>query len=94
MQAKVQTMLEALSRTREGITLLKNENNALKEEIAHLNKLIRIQKNSIKDLEENLKSKKIANLLSKKDKTSAKHTLNSLIDEVERCIKLVHAMSN
>ncbi len=94
LQAKVLSMLDTLDRTRGGILVLKDENQKLQEDNSHLNKLIRIQKNTIKELEENLKKKKLAGLISKKDKTSAKHTLNSLIDEIDRCIKLVNTMEN
>jgi len=84
-------VLESLQRVKSSIAQLKKEKQELEKENIHLNKLLKIQKNTIRDLEESLKTKKVAKLISSKDNTTAKHTLNALISEIERCIKLVQA---
>lgn len=69
--------------------LLKKENLLLHEEVKRLEKLVKIQKNSIQKLEEKLKTKVIAEMLGSKDKTTAKHRLTKLIEDVEACMKLL-----
>lgn len=68
---------------------LKKENLLLHEEVNRLEKLVKIQKNSIQKLEEKLKTKVIAEMLGSKDKTMAKHRLTKLIEDVEACMKLL-----
>jgi hypothetical protein len=68
---------------------LKKENQLLQEEVLRLEKLVKIQKNSIQKLEEKLKTKIIAEMLGSKDKTTAKHRLTKLIEDVEACMKLL-----
>jgi predicted RNase H-like nuclease (RuvC/YqgF family) len=69
---------------------IKNQNAELKSENQRLVKINKIQKNSIDKLEAKLKSKNIAVLISQKDNTSAKHTLNKLIEEVDKCILILN----
>lgn len=68
---------------------LKKENQLLHEEVLRLEKLVKIQKNSIQKLEEKLKTKIIAEMLGSKDKTTTKHRLTKLIEDVEACMKLL-----
>lgn len=91
LHKRVTDMIQLLQKQKAGIATLKSEIEVLKAENQHLNKLLRIQKNSIKSLEQEVKTKKIATVLSKKDKTAAKLTLNKLIEEVDKCIKLVYS---
>lgn len=69
---------------------LRTENAALLAENNELKRVNKIQKNSIKELEKQIKTRRDISVLSQKDTTSTKHTLNKLIEEVDRCIHIVY----
>lgn len=85
---QINSFNEKLKSIQEKINNLKDENHLLKNENKRLKELMKIQNNSIKKLEDDRKIKSLSHLaLSKKDKTSLKHSINHLIEEIDDCIR-------
>ncbi len=96
-------LLNRLSKIKEKINALKLQNDKLVLEqkksgsnIARLEKLIEIQNNSIRHLEQQLKIKRIANqlesdtILSPNENRELKYKINEIIKEVDKVIALIH----
>lgn len=68
------------------------ERNALKLEINELKSVVDLQKNTIKDLEEQNKITKIANSISDDDINSKelKLKINEYIREIDKCIAMLN----
>jgi regulator of replication initiation timing len=85
---QINAFQEKLKSIQEKINNLKNENQLLNTENKRLKELMKIQNNTIKKLEDDKKIKNLSQLaLSKKDKTTLKHSINHLIEEIDDCIR-------
>jgi chromosome segregation ATPase len=86
---RFESLFLQIEELKKALLAAKQNQAALKQENARLNQLVRIHKNSMKALEKSVQTSKNANVLSQKDKTSVKHVLNKLIEEVDKCMLLL-----
>ncbi len=98
----MEAFIKRLRDVKEAILGLKEENEQLnsalekrEKEINRLKKLLEIQNSSIKDLEQKLKMKRLADELSSEDTESStnrdlKFKINEMIKEVDKIISLMH----
>ncbi|MFM6983962.1 MAG: hypothetical protein ACKOXF_07505 [Chitinophagaceae bacterium] len=98
----MEAFIKRLRDIKEAILGLKEENEQLKtalekreKEINRLKKLLEIQNSSIKDLEQKLKMKRLADELSNEEAESStnrdlKFKINEMIKEVDKIISLMH----
>lgn len=98
----MEAIIRRLQEVKQAILGLKKENAALngelqqkEKEIKRLKKLLDIQNSSIKDLEQKLKMKRLAEELNQKGEESGsnrdlKFKINEMIKEVDKIISLMH----
>lgn len=79
-----------LEKVEEEILRLKTDKHVLEKENIRLQKVVNIQKNSIKEMERIARHQKMAALLTAKDKTAALHSLNKMVQEIDNCLTLVY----
>lgn len=91
--AKIKDKVKALKSQNEKLML---EQKKMEQTIERLQKLVEIQNNSIRQFEQQLKIKRIADQLVSTDSLSAnesrelKYKINEIIKEVDKVIALIH----
>lgn len=91
--AKIKDKVKALKSQNEKLML---EQKRMEQTIERLQKLVEIQNNSIRQFEQQLKIKRIADQLVSTDSLSAnesrelKYKINEIIKEVDKVIALIH----
>lgn len=91
--AKVKDQIKALKSQKEQLL---NEHKKALSTIERLQKLVEIQNNSIRQLEQQLKVKRIADQLgndaslSSNESRALKYKINEIIKEVDKVIALIH----
>lgn len=98
----MEALIKRLQEVKQAILGLKEENVQLnsalekrEKEINRLKKLLEIQNSSIKDLEQKLKMKRLADELNSEEAESGsnrdlKFKINEMIKEVDKIISLMH----
>lgn len=98
----MEQFIKRLQDIKQSILELKQEKNAMEEslskkdkEIGRLKKLLEIQNSTIKDLENKLKMKRIADEMNGAEEESGsnrdlKFKINEMIKEVDKIISLMH----
>jgi len=99
----MEQLLKRLARVKDQIKALKSQNEQLSithkkalNTIERLQKLVEIQNNSIRQLEQQLKVKRIADQmgsdasLSANESRALKYKINEIIKEVDKVIALIH----
>jgi len=98
----MEAIIRRLQEVKQAILGLKKENSALngelqkrEKEIKRLKQLLDIQNSSIKDLEQKLKMKRLAEELNQEKEESGsnrdlKFKINEMIKEVDKIISLMH----
>jgi regulator of replication initiation timing len=73
-------------------SLIKGENDAMRDRIAALERTVELQKNTLSELTEQNKLIKLAKNLTLEDSDTAemKTKVNELIKEIDRCIDLLN----